>query len=589
MDRQSPTRRRAPGSGNARSGQPGSGQAGSSDAGSGQAGAELDRLPKGPERGLSRRKIFVRAVGVAAVGAAGGSVLAETASSPALAAVGGRAAVAGQATTVEQGAVAPAVVALTDAATIAVDASLGNDFRVTIAASRAMGNPANPADGQKITFQITQGAAGSAAITWGSGYEFSTGLPQPTLSTAAGQTDVLGFIYNASKGKWLLAAFVQGFATTVVAPPPDTYRLFQTTSGPSSPVSYTGPFLAGVVFAVTTGGCWLDGFWWWVCPSGQSTSAQKFALWCQYAKPASGSLVAKTAVTSAALLAGQWNYVPLAAPVPLAIGATYIAATGFSNSFPDTSGQFGSGGPYSAGIVSGPLTAYSDTTGTLPSPFNGDQGVFSVAGTDPTVTMPVYGTGASNFWMDVQVDTKPPAGTSYRLWPSYPTLPGAVSALTTGYTLATEFRLSASCTLDNIWFYSGSGAAALPTRCAIWNVSTQTVVAGTNNSSPTWSGAAGSGWVACAYSGVTLPAGDYKVAVFYAGGSTWFLATIDYWGGGGPGASGITAGPVTAPSTSAATSPGQSTYNQGSWAYPLTYASGGNGENFWVDVEVTPT
>ena len=75
----------------------------------------------------------------------------------------------------QQGRVAPAVVSLTDAATIAVDASLGNDFRVTIGGSRTMGNPANPADGQQIIFQITQGGAGSAAITWGSSYEFSSG------------------------------------------------------------------------------------------------------------------------------------------------------------------------------------------------------------------------------------------------------------------------------------------------------------------------------------------------------------------------------------------------------------------------------
>ena len=119
---------------------------------------------------------------------------------------------ASAATTTEQGALAPAVVGLTDAATIAVDASLGNDFRVTIAGNRTMGNPANPTDGQQIIFQITQGPAGSAAITWGSSYEFSTGLPQPTLSTTAGQTDLLGFIYNARKGTWLLAAFVNGFS-----------------------------------------------------------------------------------------------------------------------------------------------------------------------------------------------------------------------------------------------------------------------------------------------------------------------------------------------------------------------------------------
>jgi hypothetical protein len=159
-------------------------------------GPDLDMMstPDAP----SRRKIFRSIAGVAALGAAAGSVLAQ-------------AAPASAATVTESGAVAPAVVNLTDAATIAVDASLGNDFRVTLDASRIMGNPSNPADGQQIIFQITQGTTGSSTINWGDGYEFSEGLPQPTLSVKAGQTDLLGFIYNAGKGKWLLAAFVNGF------------------------------------------------------------------------------------------------------------------------------------------------------------------------------------------------------------------------------------------------------------------------------------------------------------------------------------------------------------------------------------------
>ena len=147
---------------------------------------------------LTRRKV----VGVA-VGGVAGTMLVGAVASPAFA--------ASAATTVEQGALAPAVVALTDAPTIAVDASQGNDFRVTLAASRTMATPSNPTDGQQIIFQITQGSGGSAAITWGTGYEFSTALPQPALSVAAGQTDLLGFIYNAAKGHWLLAAFVNGF------------------------------------------------------------------------------------------------------------------------------------------------------------------------------------------------------------------------------------------------------------------------------------------------------------------------------------------------------------------------------------------
>ncbi|MGO8886272.1 MAG: hypothetical protein ACLP7J_06915 [Streptosporangiaceae bacterium] len=149
---------------------------------------------------------------MAAVGAAGGSVLAGAAAPSALAAESAIVARQAEAATVEQGAVAPAVVVLTDAATIAVDASLGNDFRVTIAGNRAMGNPSNPTAGQQIIFQVTQGSGAPFSITWGSSYEFSAGLPQPSLSTTAGDTDLLGFIYNAAKGKWLLAAFLNGFS-----------------------------------------------------------------------------------------------------------------------------------------------------------------------------------------------------------------------------------------------------------------------------------------------------------------------------------------------------------------------------------------
>ena len=547
----------------------------------------LKRAP-GSGQELSRRKIFMRAVGVAAAGA-GAAVLTD--------ATGAKA--AALATTVESGAVAPAVVNLTDAATISVDASAGNDFRLTIGGNRTMGTPSNPADGQKITFQVTQGTGGPYTLGWASGYEFSTALPKPTLSATAGDTDLLCFIYNSSKSAWLLAAFVNGFVggTSTISPSPtpttttpssSTYRLFPATDGPAAAVSYSGPFEAGVVFGVTNGGCWLDGYWWWVCGSGQSTSPQKFALW-QTHNGQHGNVVSGSVVTSGALTAGQWNFVPLAAKLPLAIGATYVASTGFSNGFPDTNDQFGSGQPYAAGIVNGPLTAYSDASGSLPSPFKTAQGVFSVASTDPTVAMPIYGSSACNFWVDLQVDTNPPTGTSYRLWPSFPTIPGTLDSDTAGYTLATEFRLSQSCALDNIWYFSAAGAGALPTRCAIWSVSSQSVVAGTDQTSPSWSGAAGSGWVACAFSGVTLPAGDYKVAVFYAGGQQWYQTTVGYWASGGTGASGITSGPLTAPSTSAATSPGQSSYNKASWAYPNTYESATPGENYWVDVEVTPS
>lgn len=533
---------------------------------------------------ISRRIMFKRMVGVAAAGAVGGTALTEALPSPARAAAKNAALAA---TTVEAGGVAPAVVLLTDAPTIVLDASLGNDFRMTIVGSRTVGNPANPVDGQKITIQVTQGGTGGSSLTWSNGFEFGTGLPQPTLSTASGDTDLLGFIYNEAKGKWLCVAFVPGYASTVVTPPTGTYRLFPTASGPATTVSYSGDFMPGVLFQVTAGGTWFEGYWWWVCPSGQSTSPQKFALWAIY-NGGTGALVPSATVTSGPLAPGQWNYIPLSTPIPLSPGVCYNACTGFSGGFPDTPGQFGPGGEYSLGIIDGPLTAYSDQSGSAPAPFGMSQGVFSVSGSDPTVMMPANGNQSSNLWMDLQVGTTAPAGSSYRLWPNYPTLPGSASGGNPGYTLATEFQLNASCALDNIWFYSPPGSTVLPTRCAIWDVASQSVVAGTDSAAPSWSGAAGSGWVSCAYNGVTLSAGDYKVSAYSAGGADWFLFTTGYWDSGGPGASGITAGPLTAPGLTGATGPGQGTYNSGTWAYPATYGSAGNGESYWVDVEVTP-
>jgi len=171
--------------------------------------------------------------------------------------------------------------------------------------------------------------------------------------------------------------------------------------------------------------------------------------------------------------------------------------------------------------------------------------------------------------------------TAYSIWSQ-----GAVSGTvySGAYTLGTTFELSGSCPLTGIWFYSHpSGALALPTSCAIFDVASQTVVSGTLNSSPSWSGAAGSGWVKCAYDGsVTLAASTwYVVVVFYGGASIWFTGTAGEFGGD------ITNGPVTAPDNadSPAAAP-QAPYVSGaSMAFPSTANSDWS---FWVDVEVTP-
>jgi len=103
------------------------------------------------------------------------------------------------------GHLAPAVVALTDAATIAVNAASGNVFTVTLGGSRTMGVPSNPVDGQNVTFRITQPSSGGPyTVTWASGtggYSFGSGTA-PALSSTASDVDLVAFHYIAALQLW---------------------------------------------------------------------------------------------------------------------------------------------------------------------------------------------------------------------------------------------------------------------------------------------------------------------------------------------------------------------------------------------------
>jgi hypothetical protein len=113
-------------------------------------------------------------------------------------------------TTITDGLVAPAVITLVDAASITVNARLGNDFRVTLGGNRTLANPTGGVDGQRITFTITQGRGAPHRVTWSSQYKFGA-ASTPALSIHAGNTDVIGFIYNQSLGSWLCVGVALGF------------------------------------------------------------------------------------------------------------------------------------------------------------------------------------------------------------------------------------------------------------------------------------------------------------------------------------------------------------------------------------------
>lgn len=103
------------------------------------------------------------------------------------------------------------VVTLTDAATIAVDASLGNIFKVTLGGNRTLGTPTNPLDGQRITFQITQDGTGGRTLAYSSGYNLGVDMIGISLSTTAGATDYIGAIYRAATSTWNIIAISRGY------------------------------------------------------------------------------------------------------------------------------------------------------------------------------------------------------------------------------------------------------------------------------------------------------------------------------------------------------------------------------------------
>ena len=86
---------------------------------------------------------------------------------------------------------------LTDAATVAVDASTGAVFDVTLAGSRTLGFPSNLKAGMVLNFLITQGAGGSHTLAYAAGWKFAGGTP-PTLSITAGAIDWLQAVYDGT-------------------------------------------------------------------------------------------------------------------------------------------------------------------------------------------------------------------------------------------------------------------------------------------------------------------------------------------------------------------------------------------------------
>jgi hypothetical protein len=100
------------------------------------------------------------------------------------------------------------ITTLTDAASIAVDFALGNNFLVTIGGNRTLAAPSNAVAGQTGQIYVIQDGTGSRTLSYNSAYQFVSGAA-PTLSTGAADVDIL--VYSTRSSTTIDAALLKNF------------------------------------------------------------------------------------------------------------------------------------------------------------------------------------------------------------------------------------------------------------------------------------------------------------------------------------------------------------------------------------------
>jgi len=89
-------------------------------------------------------------------------------------------------------------ITLTDGASLAWNAALGQVAKVTLGGSRTFAAPTNLQTGAFYSVFLIQDATGSRTVSWNTVFAF-TGGTAPTLSTAANAVDQIAFRYDGTK------------------------------------------------------------------------------------------------------------------------------------------------------------------------------------------------------------------------------------------------------------------------------------------------------------------------------------------------------------------------------------------------------
>ncbi len=110
-----------------------------------------------------------------------------------------------------QGNAASNIVTLTDGATITPDFTLGNNFQVTIAASRTIANPTGVTTGQSGVIFIQEDGTGGYAVGWGTSWDFASSTA-PTLITTASALNALPY-FARSTTSIVVGSVISGIGT----------------------------------------------------------------------------------------------------------------------------------------------------------------------------------------------------------------------------------------------------------------------------------------------------------------------------------------------------------------------------------------
>ena len=174
--------------------------------------------------------------------------------------------------------------------------------------------------------------------------------------------------------------------------------------------------------------------------------------------------------------------------------------------------------------------------------------------------------------------------TDYRLWPS---TSGPLNyAANATFTFGNEFYVTERAVAKALHLWRGSTSITGTITGRIYRVDSAAAGTAVTGTDVTFTLGATTGWKTATLATPVELVANQRYRVCYRVATTGNSATAAYWRSGGAGASGITNGPLVAPSAANTTGNDQNSYTSGAtMAFPT---EGFDDTNWWVDVTVAP-